>query len=608
MRYNPVLPIPRSERPQVARRNIIDLILNARSAAELRQYGWVMTKELGDGRKRWKGTEEHKGQYRTQKIEPGTRVKSSGDNRRSIGEHIDTLLESPESFTPEHRADLRAKLLTLTRDQFAALRAQFGIRKKGRRKEEEVNTLLEGVEEKKKPKVDERAQRNRQGLGQAPKVEKASKESGVKYVRAKPGGETSPVDGRFYKGGQLMPVHGMYSGMEKVKGSGKQASTPVTPNPDARGKDRQPAQPMSPEMIEQKRQEVARRKAWEEIKQSPLGRMKFLGDSPSQKVITDGRTNLKDWIEFAKELGPDRLASLVSSLESALPEKDRDYIKEESRDQAGIDVTMTPAARKHDREIPNSLYARQLLQAVLGESKSLEGMQKAAQILSAAAGPPETGPQEGDTNAEGLVFRDGQWRREDGGEKTARIPLNAPEDGSRISAQPSSEQGGKKQEGGTMTEKQRQFVGDLVEQFRNRSLPLYRQFTTPPTPAQQAAEEKMGGSWAIRLAVRKFIDDRLPEAVAQAETGEPQRASELIDALRSQNHTQLLKLLGFEPGKMPQYIDAIQPMLDDYLRRHADAYGDTGPTRNEKVQTLNRDMLLHQAGLEARDRRSKSQS
>lgn len=127
-RINPVLPAPR--RPL--------------------RYGWEMTKELGDGRKRWKGTEEDKGKYRTQKIKPGTRVKSSGDNRRSIGEHIDTLLESPESFTPEHRDDLRAKLLTLTRDQFATLRSQFGIRKQGRRKEDEINTLIEGVEGKKK--------------------------------------------------------------------------------------------------------------------------------------------------------------------------------------------------------------------------------------------------------------------------------------------------------------------------------------------------------------------------------------------------------------------------------------------------------------------------
>lgn len=386
-RINPVLPPPR--RPL--------------------RYGWEMTRELGDGRKRWKGTEEDKGKYRTQRIKPGTRVKSSGDNRRSIGEHIDTLLNSPESFTPEHKDDLRSKLLTLTRDQFAALRSQFGIRKQGRRKEDEVNTLLEGVEERKGP--DPRAGRNREGLGQVPPPGK--KVPGVEYVRAKPGGETSPVDGRFYKGGQLMPVHGLYSGTEKVKGGGKQVGTPVQADPNAKGKDRTPAQPMSPEMIEERRREAEHRKQWQEIKQSPLGRMKFLGESPSHKVVTDGRTDLKGWMEFSEELGPARLESLTSALEAAIPEKDREYIKDDARHQAGYDAQSTPSARKHEREAPGSLYARQLLGSMMSEGKSLESMYKAAQILSASAGQPEAGPQEGDTNAEGLVFHDGHWRREE---------------------------------------------------------------------------------------------------------------------------------------------------------------------------------------------------
>jgi len=225
---------------------------------------------------------------------------------------------------------------------------------------------------------DPRPQRNRHGLGGA-------KVPGVEYVRAKPGGETSPVDGRFYKGGQLMPVHGLYSGMEKVKGSGKQVGTPVQADPNAKGKDRTPAQPMSPEMIEERRREAEHRKQWQEIKQSPLGRMKFLGESPSHKVVADGRTDLKGWMEFSKELGPARLESLISALEAALPEKDREYLKDDARHQAGYDAQSTPSARKHEREAPGSLYARQLLGSMMSEGKSLESMYKAAQILSAVS-------------------------------------------------------------------------------------------------------------------------------------------------------------------------------------------------------------------------------
>lgn len=152
---NPVLPAPRSRRIQTAR-NVVDVILNARSAADLRLYAWEKGQATADGRFRWKGTEEHKGQYRTQKTEPGTgRGKKPQDataapaegeqpqakqpaqkkqaaprkpkvDHNEVGDKIEKMMGS--DFADQDVGALREELLSLTGAQLDEVKKRFAVR------------------------------------------------------------------------------------------------------------------------------------------------------------------------------------------------------------------------------------------------------------------------------------------------------------------------------------------------------------------------------------------------------------------------------------------------------------------------------------------------
>lgn len=177
MRVNPVLPLPRP-RPQTAR-SVVDLILNARSADDLRQYGWEKGQATADGRFRWKGTDEHKGQYRTQKTEPGTgrggkkkdataepavpgeegaekqpAQKKPATPRKpkvdhnEIGDKIEKMLEG--DFSDDDIAAVKQSLMGLTVAQLGELKKRFGV-KGGRTKADIAGRIGGNVEGKRKP-------------------------------------------------------------------------------------------------------------------------------------------------------------------------------------------------------------------------------------------------------------------------------------------------------------------------------------------------------------------------------------------------------------------------------------------------------------------------
>lgn len=177
MRVNPVLPLPRP-RPQTAR-SVVDLILNARSADDLRQYGWEKGQATSDGRFRWKGTDEHKGQYRTQKTEPGTgrggkkkdataEPAAPGEeeseqkpsqkkpatprkpkvDHNEIGDKIEKMLEG--DFSDDDIAAVKQSLMGLTVAQLGELKKRFGV-KGGRTKADIAGRIGGNVEGKRKP-------------------------------------------------------------------------------------------------------------------------------------------------------------------------------------------------------------------------------------------------------------------------------------------------------------------------------------------------------------------------------------------------------------------------------------------------------------------------
>jgi hypothetical protein len=200
----------------------------------------------------------------------------------------------------------------------------------------------------------------------------------VEYVRAPAGGATSEVDGRHYRGGQLMPVHGKYSGMERPpKGEGVGGSSePAKPDEDGGGAaSRRVARPLTPEQIEEKRREAEDQRKWDEMNAGPFGRMKWLGRTPNAKAAGHTVIGLKEWREYAEKVGPEGVKRLIAALEpefhaavdrSAPNAEAGEWYKDNARKQAAESLGFSPGGKGHEKKIPDSHYARILIQEMMG--------------------------------------------------------------------------------------------------------------------------------------------------------------------------------------------------------------------------------------------------
>tara|TARA_R110002110_G_scaffold22933_10_gene88257 strand:- start:429 stop:2123 length:1695 start_codon:yes stop_codon:yes gene_type:complete len=118
----------------------------------------------------------------------------------------------------------------------------------------------------------------------APKQQAPVPDGKVLMVQAPKGGAHSNVNGKFYKGGHWMPVHGLSAGRPKSKPKPKAdpfgGGAPVA-DPD--GKGRAPvARQLSPEQIaEQKEQDDEKRK-WGEVQAGPVSDLYWIGDYPGK--------------------------------------------------------------------------------------------------------------------------------------------------------------------------------------------------------------------------------------------------------------------------------------------------------------------------------------
>lgn len=73
------------------------------------------------------------------------------------------------------------------------------------------------------------------------------------------------------------------------------------------------------------------------------------------------------------------------------------------------------------------------------------------------------------------------------------------------------------------------------------------------------------------VAMRLFIEDRLPQAVAEADV---KTASDLIDVMKAADPWRLLKLLGWSDEAAKPYMDRIPAMKDEFQARRAAAYAE----------------------------------
>ena len=241
-------------------------------------------------------------------------------------------------------------------------------------------------------------------------VTPGTERSKVEYVRAAAGGQTSDVDGRFYAGGQLMPVHGRFSGQAKPpKGDGTgAASAPADPNSDGGEGEggfagRPPGGPQG--TPEERREKAERQAKWDEMNRGILGQVTWLGNSPNAKGMRPG-VEAKRWKEFAERTGEAGMRAIVDALQPEIHDKIQqegesrgfdqesiDWQKNEANRQAEQDASIFPGAKKHTKQVPSSLLARQVIQQHMQEfGGSVEGLHALEQKLQAATAPQSARP------------------------------------------------------------------------------------------------------------------------------------------------------------------------------------------------------------------------
>lgn len=202
----------------------------------------------------------------------------------------------------------------------------------------------------------------------------------VQYVRAKAGGEKSDVDGKHYKGGQLMPIHGMYSGQ------GKPAAPPTgatkTEPAERTDKPRTPPQPLTPEQIADRKAQAEQTQKIRDVRSGPLGQMLAWheGDRREDSMPKSDFIHLTPWRDYAASVGEEGLKPLNEKLtEMADPQKLSDWKKYDEPDMARTMI----GSKSHQKNFPTSMPTHSALSAAM-DGADIAKMHAIHQVLSDA--------------------------------------------------------------------------------------------------------------------------------------------------------------------------------------------------------------------------------
>lgn len=233
--------------------------------------------------------------------------------------------------------------------------------------------------------------------------------NGTTWKKAAAGGEESPVNGKQYAGGHLMPIHGLSEKPPKNPESKGVGSTPPKVKED---RPQKPRPAMSEKDIADEKERKESQKKWDEMSRGPLGRVKWLGETPNHRAQSDSRINLKEWTEFADEIGPEAMGGLVKNLTALaheridqatadarkkstpgfpIPDDSEQWQKDQIRERATQDGNQH-GMKKHVKGNPESLLGRQLLQELLDNDNnpsgktSIENMHDLNRMLAEAKG------------------------------------------------------------------------------------------------------------------------------------------------------------------------------------------------------------------------------
>ena len=234
--------------------------------------------------------------------------------------------------------------------------------------------------------------------------------SGVEYVRAKAGGETSEVDGKFYRGGQLMPIHGKFSGLQRAPvGTGAADS-----RREGEGSEDDTRRIRRARDAEGSRQRAEEQRKWDTIKAGPAGKVMDLKPSVNREdldSIVGRRIPLDRWAQYAESLGPDGIKRITDALErehEAHAGESAEWERGDMRAGAAI-ATTGSKAKAHEKRLPGSHYTRELVRKMLDPvnhapgTSELDALARVNEIMKQAeAGAVAKGTPNGSLESPGL--------------------------------------------------------------------------------------------------------------------------------------------------------------------------------------------------------------
>jgi len=236
--------------------------------------------------------------------------------------------------------------------------------------------------------------------------------NGTVWKKAKAGGEESPVTGEFFKGGSLMPIHGLAQKPPKMEGDGKGTASEAKPKEDKEGKEGGKAiEPMSPEMAERERERRERQRKWDEMNAGPLGQITWMGDRPNSKGGSG--VPIDKWVDYASKIGSQGVQTLISELEPIVhrsiekswqeavskgakdPGDAGQWEKDQLHERANYIKKFNNASKRLEKAAPGAHYARELIEDLLsqGGGDREENLYRVHQLLSdVAKKPAESAP------------------------------------------------------------------------------------------------------------------------------------------------------------------------------------------------------------------------
>jgi 2'-5' RNA ligase len=238
--------------------------------------------------------------------------------------------------------------------------------------------------------------------GQLVKQKKAA--DSLAHMRAPAGGKTSDVNGKFYPGGHLTPIHGQYSGQQKAP---KQATGAAAETPKGEGKERtRPApQSMSAEELAERAESRRLGGLADAARATPLGELidwrgaTGPGDHATPRT---GTVIMQPWRAFAEEVGDDaRLKAVADKLRPMMhPDAAEDFDYQLNHPQ-GVKSILP---KKHHAAYPSSAEAHTVLEGAVREAGP-EKLHAVGKVLDEAVAPKRAAAREiaGDARAHGFL-------------------------------------------------------------------------------------------------------------------------------------------------------------------------------------------------------------